>query len=405
MKTTEAKICDLKVAEYNPRKISDKEIGNLKRSLKKYGLIQPIVINKDQTVISGHQRIRAWRAMGNDTVPVIQLDITKNEEKALNLAMNKIGGEWDVEKLYGVMNDLRVTTELDFTGFDEKEVSKILDQFIEVDEEEPLAALLEKLPANAKLGDVYQLGDHRLMCGDSTDKKDISILVENRMMDMVWTDPPYNVNYQSSKKELGSIENDNMSEAQFMEFSQKVFENLSDVTKQGGVFYVCTGWQSFATFQETLTVAGVHISEVIIWVKNQAGIHTIEFPHKHEQIIRGRNVSSKKKKGTAIVYGWKKGKHAYYGDRSDYDVWEVDRKDASKYVYPTEKPDWLVMKALKNSTKYRDNVIDLFGGSGSCLMACEKLGRKAFIMELDPRFVDVIIHRWEKSTNKKAKKI
>ncbi|MCB0363418.1 MAG: DNA modification methylase, partial [Bdellovibrionales bacterium] len=308
MKTTEAKICDLKVAEYNPRKISDKEIGNLKRSLKKYGLIQPIVINKDKTVISGHQRIRAWREMGNDTVPVIQLDITKNEEKALNLAMNKIGGEWDVEKLYGVMNDLRVTTELDFTGFDEKEVSKILDQFIEVDEEEPLAALLEKLPANAKLGDVYQLGDHRLMCGDSTDKKDISILVENRMMDMVWTDPPYNVNYQSSKKELGSIENDNMSEAQFMEFSQKVFENLSDVTKQGGVFYVCTGWQSFATFQETLTVAGVHISEVIIWVKNQAGNHTIEFPHKHEQIIRGRNVSSKKKKGTAIVYGWKKGK-------------------------------------------------------------------------------------------------
>ena len=196
-----------------------------------------------------------------------------------------------------------------------------------------------------------------------------------------------------------------MSEAQFMEFSQKVFENLSDVTKQGGVFYVCTGWQSFATFQETLTVAGVHISEVIIWVKNQAGIHTIEFPHKHEQIIRGRNVSSKKKKGTAIVYGWKKGKHAYYGDRSDYDVWEVDRKDASKYVHPTEKPDWLVMQALKNSTKYRDNVIDLFGGSGSCLMACEKLGRKAFIMELDPRFVDVIIHRWEKSTNKKAKKI
>ena len=194
MKTTEAKICDLKVAEYNPRKISDKEIGNLKRSLKKYGLIQPIVINKDKTVISGHQRIRAWREMGNDTVPVIQLDITKNEEKALNLAMNKIGGEWDVEKLYGVMNDLRVTTELDFTGFDEKEVSKILDQFIEVDEEEPLAALLEKLPANAKLGDVYQLGDHRLMCGDSTDKKDISILVENRMMDMVWTDPPYNVN-------------------------------------------------------------------------------------------------------------------------------------------------------------------------------------------------------------------
>lgn len=141
-------------------------------------------------------------------------------------------------------------------------------------------------------------------------------------------------------------------------------------------------------------------------MKNQAGIHTLEYPHKHEQIIKGRNEGvSKKKKGKAIIYGWKNGKHSYYGDRSDYDVWEVDRKDASKYVHPTEKPDWLVMKAIKNSTKFKDNVIDLFGGSGSCLMAAEKLGRNAFLMELDPRFVDVIIYRWEKYTGKKAKKI
>lgn len=112
-----------------------------------------------------------------------------------------------------------------------------------------------------------------------------------------------------------------------------------------------------------------------------------------------------KKKGKAIIYGWKKGKHSFFGDRSDYDVWEVDRKDASKYVHPTEKPDWLVMKALKNSTKFKDNVIDLFGGSGSCMMASEKLGRNAYTMELDPRFVDVMIYRWEKYTGKKAKKV
>lgn len=150
----------------------------------------------------------------------------------------------------------------------------------------------------------------------------------------------------------------------------------------------------------------MHISEVIIWVKNQAGIHTLEYPHKHEQIIKGKNQGvKKKKKGKAIIYGWKEGKHDYYGDRSDYDVWEVDRKDASKYVHPTEKPDWLVMKALKNSTKFKDNVIDLFGGSGSCLMACEKMGRNSFTMEMDPRFCDVIIHRFEKYTKRKAKKL
>lgn len=405
MKTTDIAISKLKLADYNPRKISDKELSNLKKSLKKFGFIQAVIINKDFTVISGHQRIRAWKEMENTTVPTIQLDITKKEEKALNLAMNKIGGEWDVDKLYGVINDLRITEELEFTGFDEKEVSKILDQFLVEDEEEPLAELLDKLPAKAKHGDIYQLGEHRLMCGDSTLLGDVQALTKQEMMAMVWTDPPYNVNYESSNKELGSIKNDNLSEAAFGEFSKKVFQNLTAVTRQGGVFYVCTGWQSFATFQETLTATGVHISEVIVWVKNMAGIHTLEFPHKHEQIIKGRNQGTKKKKGTAIIYGWKKGSHKYYGDRSDYDVWEVDRKDASQYLHPTEKPDWLVMKALKNSTKYKDAVIDLFGGSGSALMACEKLGRRAFLMELDPRFCDVIVHRWERYTGKKAKKI
>lgn len=406
MKTTDLKIEKLKLAEYNPRVISDKDLSSLKRSLEKFGFIQPVVINKDFTVISGHQRIRAWQEMKHDTVPTIQLDITQKEEKALNLAMNKIGGEWDTEKLFSIMNELRVADELEFTGFDEKEVSKILDQFIEEDEEEPVSELLEKLPSKSKLGEIYQLGNHRLMCGDSTSLDDVQKLTEKKLMNMVWTDPPYNVNYKSSNEKLGSIKNDNMSAGGFKEFSLKVFECLSAVTRPGGVFYVCTGWQSFATFQETMSEAGVHLSEVIIWVKNQAGIHTLEYPHKHEQIIKAKNVGvSKKKKGKAILYGWKEGKHAYFGDRSDYDVWEVDKRETGKYVHPTEKPDWLIMKALKNSTKYKDNVIDLFGGSGSALMACEKMGRNSFLMELDPRFVDVIIYRWEKYTKRKAKKI
>ena len=234
MKTTEIKIEKLKLAEYNPRTISEKELTNLKKSLDKFGFIQPVVINKDFTVISGHQRIRAWKEMGNKEVPTIQLSITKNEEKALNLAMNRISGEWDVEKLYGVMNDLRITTELEFTGFDEKEVSKILDQFLEEEEDEPVSELLEKLPAKAKKGDIYQLDNHRLMCGDSTDLLDVKLLTEDRMMNMVWTDPPYNVNYKSSNEKLGSIENDNMSEASFREFSRNVFVNLSTVTTQVG---------------------------------------------------------------------------------------------------------------------------------------------------------------------------
>lgn len=241
MKTIDIKIDKLKLAEYNPRKISDKELSNLKKSLEKYGFIQPVIINKDFTVVSGHQRIRAWKELKNDTVPVIQLSITKNEEKALNLAMNRIGGEWDIEKLYSVMNDLRVTDELEFTGFDEKEVSKILDQFLEEETEDSTEKLLERLPAKAKKGEIYKLGNHRLMCGDSTSLDDVMNLTELKKMDMVWTDPPYNVNYKSSDQKLGSIENDNMSDASFHQFARDVFQNLMAVTKQGGGL-LCLHW-------------------------------------------------------------------------------------------------------------------------------------------------------------------
>lgn len=241
MKTTDIKISKLKLAEYNPRKISDKELSNLKKSLEKFGFIQPVIINKDFTVISGHQRIRAWKELKNETVPTLQLSITKTEEKALNLAMNRIGGEWDVDKLFSVINELRVTDELEFTGFDEKEVSKILDQFLEDEEDESTEKLLERLPAKAKKGDVYELGDHRLMCGDSTSLEDVIKLTADKKMDMVWTDPPYNVNYKSSDQKLGSIENDNMSEASFHDFARDVFQNLMTVTKQGGGL-LCLYW-------------------------------------------------------------------------------------------------------------------------------------------------------------------
>ena len=242
MNITDLKISKLKLAEYNPRMISEKDLARLKKSLEKFGFIQPVVINKDFTVISGHQRIKAWKELGHDDVPTIQLSVSKNEEKALNLAMNKIGGEWDIDKLYTVMNDLRITDELEFTGFDEKEVSKILDQFME-DDEETVEEMLEKVPAKAKKGEIYQLGHHRLMCGDSTSIDDIIKLTEGKKMDMVWTDPPYNVNYKSSNKELGSIKNDNMSDASFREFSRDVFVNLVSITRQGGGL-LCLHWMA-----------------------------------------------------------------------------------------------------------------------------------------------------------------
>lgn len=403
MKTSEIQIEKLKLATYNPRKISDKDLVSLKKSLKKFGFIQPVIVNKDMTVIGGHQRIRAWKEMGNETVPVFEVSISKKEEKALNLALNRISGDWDMEKLFNVISELRTEEELEFTGFDDKEVSQILDSQLE--EEETLEEEIENAPAVAKFGNMYQLGEHRLLCGDSASEEDVKRLLGKNEMDMCFTDPPYNVNYSSSNKKLGNIKNDNMKADQFEKFISKVFSNIFENIKIGASAYICSGWQSFSAFEKSLKENGLTLSEVIIWVKNRAGIHTLDFPHKHEQIMKAKKVqTSKKKKAEAIFYTYKK-KRNYYGDHSDYDVWEVDRLENGQYVHPTEKPDWLVMKALKNSTKFKDKVMDLFGGSGSTLMACEKMGRQAFILELDPRFVDVMIYRYEKLTKKKARKI
>jgi len=227
------------------------------------------------------------------------------------------------------------------------------------------------------------------------------------LADMSFCDPPYNVNYESSQEELGSIESDNMPPESFKEFVTSAFASLWINLKAGAPVYICSGWQSFTPFKEALEENNFHLSEVIIWVKNQAGKATLDFPHIHEEIIKAKKMTiTKKKKAKAIFYGWKKGaNHKYYGDHDDYDVWETDRLYPGQYVHPTEKPDWLVMKALKNSTKYKDKIIDIFAGGGSALMAAEKMGRQCFAMEINERFCDAIIYKWEKLTKKRAKKL
>ena len=282
MKIVKTKISELKLAKYNPRVISDKELNNLKKSLKKFGFVQPVVANKNRTVIGGHQRIRAWKEMGNDSVPTVFVDVTPKEEKALNLAMNRISGEWDTDKLFEVISDIKTDKELEYTGFDEKEISRILDVNIEDEEEEekPLEELLEIAPNRAKTGEIWQLGENRVMCGDSTIQENIDKLLGEKKADMVFTDPPYNVDYEASL--LGKIKNDKMSDDKFTDFIGKVFAVMHKSCKEGAVIYICSGWQSFSTFLQKLRENHFHISETIIWVKNQAGIRTIDFPHKHE---------------------------------------------------------------------------------------------------------------------------
>lgn len=413
-KTQEVEISKLIPAGYNPRTMSDFDFAQLVESIKENGFIEPITINSDYTIISGHMRTKAATEAGLTHISAIIVTVDKDEERALNIKMNRTRGTFDAEKvaeiLYGIRDKKGRSGRdlMDLTGFTLKEQSQYLDMISpdEQTEEMEVAKMIdeverEEYQAYSRPGDVYILGNSKVVCGDSTNMIDLDLLLGEEKANMVWTDPPYNVNYESSNEKLGKIKNDNMDDAKFQQFMDDVMVNLHTYSDKGAVFYICSGWQSFAAIKTALDRAQMHISECLIWVKNRAGLHTMDYPHKHEQII-----SAKKGKGKAraMLYGWKPGDKRYARQEynMDYDVWEADLKASQEYVHPTEKPDWLVMRAIKNSSKVGDIVLNLFTGSGSALIACEKTGRKFRGLELDPRFVDVIVRRWMSHTGEKA---
>jgi DNA modification methylase len=219
---------------------------------------------------------------------------------------------------------------------------------------------------------------------------------------MLFSDPPYNVDYAGTGENTSEgIANDNLSKEDFDKFINQSFANIYEALKVGAVFYVCSGWSSYPTFNEKLIENGFYRAGVIIWVKNNAAMGWNDFRYKHEWILVGKK-KEYRVKAVSILYGWKKGSHYFRDTRDEYDVWEVPREHSKEYKHPTQKPVWLIEKALANSSERGGIVLDPFGGSGSTLIACERLKRKAFLMEYDPKYVDVIIERWEKFTNRKA---
>lgn len=397
----------LNMAEYNPRIMPAAEMEALKKSLKLHGFVQPVVINSNpdrkNIVIGGHQRIRAAKELCIESVPCVFVEKTEEEEKILNLALNRIDGQWDEKKLGELIYDLRGSDIFSASGFTETETSKILDSLmspfdLSPDDEE------EELPEEpiSQRGEVYELGEHRLICGDSSDPEIIEKLMNGEKADMIWTNPPYNVNYHSTGDTLTDgqrqkIENDNLSPEEFERLVDGAFFNMMNNLKVGGSLYICFGWSSYPQFLNSLKKLGFEFSGVIIWVKNAGGFGFSDYKKKHEWIAKGKKVAgAEKKKGTGILYGWKTGaKHEFYGGRDEFDVWEMPRKAVTKYVHPTEKPDWLPMRAIKNSTRRGQIVLDLFSGSGSVMEAAEKTGRRAFMVEYDPKFCDIIRKRYE----------
>ena len=392
MNIQKIKIDKLIPATYNPRKNlkpSDAEYVKIKNSIEKFGFVSPLVINKDMTVIGGHQRLKDLKEMGIVEVECIIVDLDKTNEKALNIALNKIQGDWDEEKLEALLQELKLEDfDTNLTGFDFDEVDEILKDVngSKEDDFDVDSAYEEIEEPITKPGDVWILGKHRLMCGDSAQKEDVMRLMNNQDADMLLTDPPYNVDYVGKTSEALKIKNDNMSDNQFYEFLKKVFENMYSVTKEGASIYVFHADTEGLNFRKAFKDAGYKLAECLIWKKDCFVMGRQDYQWQHEPIL----------------YGWKEGAaHHFINDRTQSTILEFDRPRQSS-LHPTMKPIDLVARLLKNSSKENDKILDLFGGSGSTIIAAEQLNRNCYTMELDPKYCDVIVKRWESLTNKEA---
>lgn len=392
MNIQKIKIDKLIPATYNPRKNlkpSDAEYVKIKNSIEKFGFVSPLVINKDMTVIGGHQRLKVLKEMGIVEVECIIVDLDKTNEKALNIALNKIQGDWDEEKLEALLQELKLEDfNTNLTGFDFDEVDEILKDVngSKEDDFDVDSAYEEIEEPITKPGDVWILGKHRLMCGDSAQKEDVMRLMNNQDADMLLTDPPYNVDYVGKTSEALKIKNDNMSDNQFYEFLKKVFENMYSVTKEGASIYVFHADTEGLNFRKAFKDAGYKLAECLIWKKDCFVMGRQDYQWQHEPIL----------------YGWKEGAaHHFINDRTQSTILEFDRPRQSS-LHPTMKPIDLVARLLKNSSKENDKILDLFGGSGSTIIAAEQLNRNCYTMELDPKYCDVIVKRWESLTNKEA---
>lgn len=379
-------------ATYNPRKDlkpDDAEYIKIKNSIVKFGFVSPLVINKDMTVIGGHQRLKVLKDLGITEVECIVVDLDKTNEKALNIALNKIQGDWDEDKLEALLQELKLEEfDMNLTGFDFDEVDEILNDINGTKEDnfDVDSAYEEIEEPITKPGDIWILGNHRLMCGDSTHKDDIMRLMNNQDADMLLTDPPYNVDYVGKTAEALKIKNDNMDDNQFYKFLKKVFENMYIVTKEGASIYVFHADTEGINFRKAFKDAGFKLAECLIWKKDCFVMGRQDYQWQHEPVL----------------YGWKEGKaHYFINDRTQSTILEFDRPKQST-LHPTMKPIDLIAKLIKNSSKENDIILDLFGGSGSTTIAAEQLNRKCYTMELDPKYCDVIVKRWETMTNREA---
>ena len=390
-------VTELVHAHYNPRKKltpADTEFQKIQRSLQEFGYVDPIIINSDNTIIGGHQRATVLQSLGYKEIDVVVVDMDKTKEKALNVALNKISGEWDFEKLEVLLEELQLEMDATITGFDDEDIQRMLadlQQEIEVieDDYDVEQAIEEITEPKTKPGEIWQLGEHRLMCGSSTDEADTEKLMGKGMADLLLTDPPYNSAYTGKTKDALKIQNDSMKDDEFKKFLLEFYKNAHKAMKPGAPFYIWHADNEGLNFRAMLQEAGMQLRQTLIWNKNAITLGRQDYQWKHEPCL----------------YGWKEGAaHKWYSDRSQPTVMDFKKPSRSEQ-HPTMKPIELFSYQISNSSKPGDIVLDMFGGSGTTMMACEQLNRTCYMMELDPKYCDVIINRWEQFTGQKAVKI
>ena len=381
MEFKKLKIADLVPASYNPRKAlkpGDAEYEKIKNSITEFGYVDPVIVNDDMTVIGGHQRLTVLKDLGFEEIDCVVISIDKTKEKALNIALNKITGEWNKELLADLIKDLQEADfDVAFTGFDPPEVEqlfnsvhdkKITEDDFDVDEELNSTAF-------SKAGDVWLLGRHRVCCGDSTLPETYDTLMDGAKANMVLTDPPYNVNVEET---AGKIKNDNMADEDFYNFLFADFVNMEHAMEQDASIYVFHADTEGLNFRKAFIDAGFHLAGCCIWVKNSLVLGRSDYQWQHEPVL----------------YGFlQNGKHPWFSDRKQTTIWNFDKPKRNKN-HPTSKPLDLLSYPLANSTQENAVVIDTFGGSGSTLMACEKSNRICYTMELDPKYASVILRRF-----------
>lgn len=393
----------------NAREHSPEQVRQLQASIHEFGFVQPMLIDGDGNIIAGHGRLLAAKAEGYTEVPCVLVEhLTETQRRAYILADNRLAEQstWNAEFVSLELEELREAG-FDFllTGFDESDL--LLEESEDVEED----AYTVELPdtPRCKQGQIYQLGRHRLMCGDSTQAADVAALLDGAAVHLLLTDPPYNVDVTGGTAAHLKIENDNQSEESFMAFLEAAFANAKAAMEPGASFYI---WHADGepgrSFRNACYAVGMKVRQCLVWVKNSATLSRQDYHWQHEPCLHGQIEPETLECGDtwneheACLYGWKDGAaHLWCSDRKQTTVLEFDRPTKSE-EHPTMKPVRLFGYQIANSTQRDANVLDLFAGSGTTVIACEQLGRVAYVMEFDPRFADVIIDRWEKFSGQKA---